>query len=156
LVAEPGEKTSPIAATPSAMDPCAVVKNSPAADPASSPETPLLPIIALIIAGCTRPWPPWPPRILDGAREPAQDESGAAEDDRAPCNAPGGCCDRDGRTDARPRPTPTPLRGGDMLNPGDKAPDFDGRDHNGNTVKLSDFKGKSVVIWFFPKADTPG
>ena len=30
-----------------------------------------------------------------------------------------------------------------MLNPGDKAPDFTGRDHNGNTVKLSDFKGKS-------------
>jgi thioredoxin-dependent peroxiredoxin len=43
-----------------------------------------------------------------------------------------------------------------MLNPGDKAPDFVGRDHNGHTVKLSDFKGKPVVLWFFPKADTPG
>ena len=43
-----------------------------------------------------------------------------------------------------------------MLSPGDKAPDFVGRDHNGNTVKLSDFKGKTVVLWFFPKADTPG
>ena len=30
-----------------------------------------------------------------------------------------------------------------MLNPGDRAPDFTGRDHNGNTVKLSDFKGKT-------------
>ena len=31
-----------------------------------------------------------------------------------------------------------------MLNPGDKAPDFGGRDHNGNTIKLSDLKGKTV------------
>jgi thioredoxin-dependent peroxiredoxin len=43
-----------------------------------------------------------------------------------------------------------------MLKPGDKAPDFIGRDHEGNTVKLSDFKGKPIVLWFFPKADTPG
>ena len=43
-----------------------------------------------------------------------------------------------------------------MLKPGDKAPDFTGRDHTGKTVKLSDFKGKQVVLWFFPKADTPG
>jgi peroxiredoxin Q/BCP len=43
-----------------------------------------------------------------------------------------------------------------MLNPGDTAPDFVGRDHTGNTVKLADFKGKPVVLWFFPKADTPG
>jgi peroxiredoxin Q/BCP len=48
------------------------------------------------------------------------------------------------------------TRGGVMLNPGDEAPDFTGRDHNGNTVKLSDFKGKTVVLWFYPKADTPG
>jgi peroxiredoxin Q/BCP len=43
-----------------------------------------------------------------------------------------------------------------MLTPGDRAPDFTGRDAHGNTVKLSDFKGKTVVLWFFPKADTPG
>ncbi len=43
-----------------------------------------------------------------------------------------------------------------MLNRGDKAPDFAGRDHNGNTVKHSDSKDKAVVLWFFPKADTPG
>ena len=42
-----------------------------------------------------------------------------------------------------------------MLNPGDKAPDFTGRDHNGQTVKLADMKGKTVVLWFYPKADTP-
>jgi len=43
-----------------------------------------------------------------------------------------------------------------MLNPGDQAPDFFGRDHDGRTVKLSDFKGKPIMLWFFPKADTPG
>ena len=43
-----------------------------------------------------------------------------------------------------------------MLKPGDKAPDFTARDQNGNTVKLSDYKGKTVVLWFYPKADTPG
>jgi thioredoxin-dependent peroxiredoxin len=43
-----------------------------------------------------------------------------------------------------------------MLNPGDKAPDFACKDQDGNTVSLSDFKGKTVVLWFYPKADTPG
>jgi peroxiredoxin Q/BCP len=43
-----------------------------------------------------------------------------------------------------------------MLNPGDKAPAFTGHDHRGNTVKLADFAGKTVVLWFYPKADTPG
>jgi thioredoxin-dependent peroxiredoxin len=43
-----------------------------------------------------------------------------------------------------------------MLRAGDTAPDFTGRDHNGQTVKLSDLKGKTVVLWFYPKADTPG
>jgi peroxiredoxin Q/BCP len=39
---------------------------------------------------------------------------------------------------------------------GDKAPDFTTRDQNGNTVKLSDFKGKKVALYFYPKDDTPG
>jgi peroxiredoxin Q/BCP len=43
-----------------------------------------------------------------------------------------------------------------MLNAGDTAPDFDAVDHNGNRVKLSDLRGKKVVLWFYPKADTPG
>ena len=43
-----------------------------------------------------------------------------------------------------------------MLNPGDKAPDFKVQTHAGKTVSLSDFKGKTVVLWFYPKADTPG
>jgi peroxiredoxin Q/BCP len=57
---------------------------------------------------------------------------------------------------ARARREPTDSKEEAMLNPGDKAPDFVGRDHHGNTVKLSDFKGKTVVLWFYPKADTPG
>ena len=42
------------------------------------------------------------------------------------------------------------------LNIGDKAPDFSAKDQNGNTVKLSDFKGKKVALYFYPKDDTPG
>ena len=43
-----------------------------------------------------------------------------------------------------------------ILNPGDVAPDFVGRDHTGQPVRLSDFRGKTVVLWFFPKANTSG
>lgn len=43
-----------------------------------------------------------------------------------------------------------------MLEPGQAAPDFDVTDHNGNRVRLSDFRGKRVVLWFYPKASTPG
>jgi peroxiredoxin Q/BCP len=43
-----------------------------------------------------------------------------------------------------------------MLQPGDTAPDFEAVDHNGNTVRLRDLRGKKVVLWFYPKADTPG
>jgi peroxiredoxin Q/BCP len=43
-----------------------------------------------------------------------------------------------------------------MLKEGDIAPDFVSRDQNGNSVKLSDYKGKKVVLYFYPKDDTPG
>ena len=43
-----------------------------------------------------------------------------------------------------------------MLNEGDKAPDFAAKDQDGNDVKLSDFAGKRVVLYFYPKDDTPG
>src|SRR4029079_18888203 len=43
-----------------------------------------------------------------------------------------------------------------LLNVGDKAPAFTVKDQDGNTVKLSDFKGKPVVMYFYPKDDTPG
>ena len=42
------------------------------------------------------------------------------------------------------------------LKEGDKAPDFSGKDQNGNKVSLSDFKGKRVILFFYPKDMTPG
>jgi peroxiredoxin Q/BCP len=42
------------------------------------------------------------------------------------------------------------------LNPGDKAPDFTLTDQYGKTVRLSDYRGKKLLLYFYPKADTPG
>lgn len=42
------------------------------------------------------------------------------------------------------------------LQSGDKAPDFKAKDHNGNELSLSSFKGKKLVLYFYPKDDTPG
>ena len=39
---------------------------------------------------------------------------------------------------------------------GQKAPDFEAKDQDGNTIKLSDYKGKKVVLYFYPKDNTPG
>ena len=43
-----------------------------------------------------------------------------------------------------------------MLNIGDKAPDFTLPDQDENPISLSNYKGQKVIIWFFPKASTPG
>ncbi len=43
-----------------------------------------------------------------------------------------------------------------ILQPGDKAPDFHANDENGNPVKLKDFKGKKLVLYFYPRDMTPG
>jgi peroxiredoxin Q/BCP len=43
-----------------------------------------------------------------------------------------------------------------VLAEGAKAPAFSLSDQDGNTVKLSDFRGKKVLVYFYPKADTPG
>ena len=39
---------------------------------------------------------------------------------------------------------------------GDKAPNFTSVDQDGNTISLSDYKGKKLVLFFYPKASTPG
>ncbi|WP_437631974.1 peroxiredoxin [Sorangium sp. So ce854] len=43
-----------------------------------------------------------------------------------------------------------------MLNAGDRAPDFSLESDSGKTVSLADFPGKTVVLYFYPKDDTPG
>lgn len=43
-----------------------------------------------------------------------------------------------------------------MLKEGDAAPDFKTRDEQGRPIKLSDFRGQQVVLYFYPKDDTPG
>jgi thioredoxin-dependent peroxiredoxin len=48
------------------------------------------------------------------------------------------------------------IGGARMLKVGDPAPDFEATSHDGKTVRLSDYRGKKVVLWFYPKADTPG
>ena len=43
-----------------------------------------------------------------------------------------------------------------MLQVGDKVPEFEGLDQNGNNVSSSDYKGRKYVVFFYPKASTPG
>ena len=43
-----------------------------------------------------------------------------------------------------------------MLNVGDKAPDFLGVDERGNEVRVSDYRGRKLVVYFYPKDSTPG
>lgn len=42
------------------------------------------------------------------------------------------------------------------LNEGEKAPDFTAKDQKGDDISLSDFSGKDVILYFYPKDDTPG
>ncbi|MBZ5535853.1 MAG: redoxin domain-containing protein [Acidobacteriia bacterium] len=43
-----------------------------------------------------------------------------------------------------------------MLSIGEKAPDFKVKTHEGKELSLGQFAGSKVVLWFYPKADTPG
>lgn len=43
-----------------------------------------------------------------------------------------------------------------MLKPGESAPDFTVQTHTGQSLSLTNLKGKKVLLWFYPKADTPG
>lgn len=44
----------------------------------------------------------------------------------------------------------------DLLSPGTEAPDFEAKDQDGNLVRLRDFRGGPVVLYFYPEDDTPG
>lgn len=43
-----------------------------------------------------------------------------------------------------------------MLKIGEKAPDFAVTDDSGSTVSLRDYRGKNLILYFYPKANTPG
>ena len=43
-----------------------------------------------------------------------------------------------------------------ILKAGDKAPNFEGKDQNGKSISLADFSGKTLILYFYPKDDTPG
>src|SRR6202158_5836245 len=47
-------------------------------------------------------------------------------------------------------------RGENSMEVNDKSPDFSTTDENGKEVASKDFRGKTVVLYFYPKADTPG
>ncbi len=42
------------------------------------------------------------------------------------------------------------------LQPGDNAPDFNLLTQEGNSLSLTDLRGRKAILWFFPEADTPG
>lgn len=44
----------------------------------------------------------------------------------------------------------------ELLNVGDKVPEFSAKDQEGNTIHLSNYRGKKLVIFFYPRANTPG
>jgi peroxiredoxin Q/BCP len=43
-----------------------------------------------------------------------------------------------------------------LIEQGSRAPDFELPDQDGNPVRLSEYRGQPVVLYFYPKADTPG
>ena len=62
---------------------------------------------------------------------------------------------RDAPDDRAPHRDTYSGEGGYMLKAGDRAPDFAVEDHSGREVRLSDYTGQTVVLWFYPAADTP-
>src|SRR5207248_4709298 len=66
--------------------------------------------------------------------------------------AAAGCC---ARLTGAARGLPA-VSVGAVLEAGDKAPSFSLTDQDGKKVRLADFKGRKVLLYFYPKADTPG
>jgi hypothetical protein len=85
------------------------------------------------------------------ARGPAPEESKPAG--ASPAAAPGLGSATSG--DAKPA-APVATKGTVMLKVGDPAPAFKAKDHTGQTRSLADYRGKRVVLWFYPKASTGG
>src|ERR1700727_1762411 len=54
------------------------------------------------------------------------------------------------------RPVTSSHRGSGVLEAGAKVPDVGASDQDGNNVRLRDFAGRKLVVYFYPKADTPG
>ena len=52
--------------------------------------------------------------------------------------------------------TALPAVGGEMLEPGDAFPQFDLTAHDGTTVSSTDLRGRALLVYYYPKADTPG
>ncbi|MFT4570167.1 MAG: peroxiredoxin Q/BCP [Hyphomicrobiaceae bacterium] len=48
------------------------------------------------------------------------------------------------------------YKGASLIAVGAQAPEFSTGAHDGSTVNLADLRGRKVVLWFYPKADTPG
>ena len=48
------------------------------------------------------------------------------------------------------------IKMGELIEPGKKAPAFTLKDQDGNTHRLADYSGRSVILYFYPKDDTPG
>lgn len=57
---------------------------------------------------------------------------------------------------AQPAPQPAVTTKDQAMQIGKPAPDFAVQDETGTVRKLADFRGKTLVLWFYPKADTPG
>ncbi len=79
---------------------------------------------------------------------------------RGPLDFLNGDCAEAGSATARQSATTTACakmsRRRDFMKANDKAPDFTLLDENGSEVSLKDFRGKDVVLFFYPKANTPG
>jgi peroxiredoxin Q/BCP len=65
-------------------------------------------------------------------------------------------CDNGATQTCAVRPGPGLRDDAAMIDVGQPAPDFTLPDQDGNPVKLSDLRGRKVVLYFYPKADTPG